>query len=84
MPEVDGSSVDITPDIVCVIGFQGSGVHQVSGKYSIPETRGEAFDLGLDGSRPVPEGPVGDMAVGPGGLLPGGRPGRIEQALLGQ
>ena len=50
----------------------------------VPEARGEAFYLGFDPLGHVEGRAVGDVAVGPDGVLALGGAGRVEEALLGE
>ena len=67
------------------LGFQAArslGVAGAAGEDDVAEAGGEALDLGFDDVGAVDGGAVGDVAVGPGGVLAFGGAGGVEEAGL--
>ena len=74
---------DIATDVVGVVGFHLEAVVGVGSEDGVAEAGGEAFDLGFDAGAHVEGAAVGDVAVGPEGVLAGGGAGGVAEGLLG-
>src|SRR5215207_380708 len=84
LSEIHDAAVDVAAHQVGVESFEVRRSHRVLGQDALLEARGEAFDLGLDPPCHVEGRAVGDVAVGPNGMLARRRAGRVEEALLRQ
>ena len=82
LAEIHGAAGNIATDEVRVHVFEGTWGENASGENAIAKTGGEALDLGFQDWQHVHGGAVGDMAVGPGDVLPSRCTRGIEQARL--
>ena len=81
---VAGPAVDVAADVVRVVALHVRGGPDRLGQDQVAEAGREALDLRLDAGRTCRHGLTrGHVAVGPEGVLPGGRAGRVDHARLG-
>src|ERR1700732_278308 len=80
LAEIEGAAGDVAADEVGVHFFEGGGGKDAAGENAIAESGSEALDLRFECFEHVDGGTVGDVAVGPGGVLPCRGAGRIEEA----
>ncbi len=78
-----GAAVDVAADVVGVVIFELAGVAGGAAEDGVAESGGETFDLAFDGVGHIAGGAVGDVGVGPDGVVAGGGAGGVEEALLG-
>ena len=84
MAQVHGATYDVAADQVGVHFFEGGRGENVTGEDAVPESRSETLYLRFEGFQHVNVGAVGDVAVGPGDVLPCWSAGGIEEGGLGQ
>jgi hypothetical protein len=73
---------DVAADVVRVVGGQVRRRLDAATDDEVTKPWGEPFDLGLDGVGHVVGRPCGDVAVTPGDVAAGRRPGRVPQRRL--
>src|SRR4028118_1672093 len=84
LPHVHEAAVYVPPDQVGVPALEVRGSPGAPGQDAVSEAGGEALYLRLYPPRHVEGRAVGDVAVGPHGVLALGGAGRVEEALLGE
>src|SRR5439155_17767079 len=71
--QVHCAAVQVTADEVAVVRLELGGAHRVAGEYAAAESGREPLDLRFDALGHVDRRAIRDVAVGPCGVLPGGR-----------
>ena len=84
LPDIDDPAIDITPDIIRIIGLQLRRVKYVSCQNPLPETGRVALHLSLYRLRHIFRRSIRHMTIGPRRMPPLRRPRRIENARLCQ
>ena len=79
LSEVHQPAVDVAADEVAVSPLDIRGAERAPREDQIAEARSEALDLRLHPLGHVLRRAVRDMAVGPGGVLPGGSTRVVEE-----
>ncbi len=82
LAEVGGAAGDVTANEVGVHLFEGGGRKDAACENAVAESGSEALDLRFEGFEHVDGGTVGDVTVGPGGVLPCRRTRGIEATRL--
>ena len=80
--KIECPAVKIAAHQVGIMDFHGGGTENMAAQNALAEAGGEAFHLGFDGVRHVQRRSVRNVAVGPGGVLSGGRTGGVKQSVL--
>ncbi|HET9754394.1 MAG TPA: lipase maturation factor family protein, partial [Myxococcales bacterium] len=79
---VVGAAGDVSSGAVRVVRLDLAGSGDGARQHGLPESRREPLELRLDARSHVHRRAVGDVAVGPEGVLSRGRTGVVEEALL--
>src|SRR5579859_2262738 len=79
---VHGTTGDVAADEVGIHCFQGGRGENVTGEDAIAEAGGETLDLGFEWLKHTDGRAIGDVTIGPGGVLPFRGAGGIEEAGL--
>ena len=82
LPQIECAAVEIAANQIGIMSFHAGGAEHMAAQNTLAEAGGEAFHLGFDGVRHVQGRAVGNMAIGPGGVLAGGRAGGVEESVL--
>src|ERR1035438_5176006 len=82
LADIERAAIEIAADEVGIVVFHGGGAENVAAQDALPEAGGEALHLGLNGIGHVRRGRVGQVAVGPGGMLSLGSAGGVEKGVL--
>src|SRR5215212_6088402 len=84
LAKVHQAAVDVAADVVCVDLLQRGRAHRASGQDAVLNAGGETFYLGFYPFGHVEVGAVGNVAVGPDGVLALRGARAVEEALLGE
>lgn len=82
LTKVEDATGNVAADEVGVHGLKVRGSENAASENAIAKTRGEALDLRFEGVEHVHGGAVGNVAVGPGGVLPSRGARGIEETGL--
>ena len=82
--QVEDAAGNVAADKVSVHRLESGGGKDAACEDTIAKAGCEAFDLRFDGVEHVDLGAVGDVAIGPSGVLPCRGAGGVEEAGLGE